>query len=394
MQNFQEIFITAVKALSLQKVRTFLTMLGVVIGVFSVVSLVSLVRGIQNYVTDQFDQLGSNLIFVAPGRASITSDPAASFTDNKLEQKHTDLIIRDVKKDIAATTPTIIAGRTAKYKTKSYYASLSGGSFEFIDVFNTNLRVGRNFTKAEQDSEARVAILGYNVYKELFGNSNSLGKDIKIDNTSFKVVGAMGRKGSDYDEMIIIPYTTMANTLDIKKYSYICIKLNPGTDVNIASKKIEMTLLKSLKRDDFTMMTQQDLLSSVQSILNVLSIGLGAIAGISLLVGGIGIMNIMLVSVTERIREIGLRKALGATSFNIGFQFMIESIVLSVMGGSIGLFLGWLTTFTVQRWFRAEVPIWAILLSLGFSGLVGIIFGTYPAIRASKLDAIEALRYE
>ena len=176
--------------------------------------------------------------------------------------------------------------------------------------------------------------------------------------------------------------------------SAIAIKAKDATNIELTTKEIKMALLRDLKSDEFTLMTQEDMLSSISSILGILTTALAAIAGISLLVGGIGIMNIMLVSVTERTREIGLRKALGATSFNIGLQFLVESVVISVSGGIVGLLLGWIATLIANNWIRAEVPIWAIILAFGFSLFVGIVFGTYPALKASKKDPIEALRYE
>jgi len=385
---------TSLYALYQNKVRTFLTMLGVIIGVFSVVTLVALVRGVRNYVTDQFDALGSNLVFVYPGASDLMDDPALAFTSNKLSKKHITLIEKDASDYLHSISPVIATGRTVKYKTKQFYATIAGGNYSYAELTDVAFAKGRNFTKVEEKSAAKVALIGPLVEKELFGNINPLGKRIKIDNTSFEVIGTLVEKGADFDEQIIIPYTTAEDVLNLDKYTYIAVKLQNADVIDLATKQIEIALMKDLKDDEFTLYSQKDLLDSIQSILGILSLGLGAIAGISLVVGGIGIMNIMLVTVTERIREIGLRKALGATSFNIGLQFMIESILISLVGGSIGLVLGWLSTFVAQKWLRAEVPLWTVGLAFGFSMIVGVIFGTYPAIQASKLDPIKALKYE
>ncbi|KKS18744.1 MAG: Efflux ABC transporter, permease protein [candidate division WWE3 bacterium GW2011_GWC1_41_7] len=184
------------------------------------------------------------------------------------------------------------------------------------------------------------------------------------------------------------------NTFDVPFFSSIVAKVRNTENVDLATREIKIALLKDLKEEDFTVLSQSDILSSIQNILQILTIGIGAIAGISLLVGGIGIMNIMLVSVTERIKEIGLRKALGATQLDIAMQFLIESVFLSLGGGLIGLLLGWLGTYASRTFLRTEIPWWAVALAFGFSVLVGVIFGTYPAITAAKKDPVEALRYE
>ncbi len=392
--KFKETIITALKALVQNKMRTFLTMLGVIIGVFAVVTLVGLVQGVKNYVEDQFSELGSNLLFVYPGSAGWANDPALSFSNNKLEEKHVNLIKEYAPDQIEDITPFIMLGETVKYKTKSFYASITGASTSYESIGGVTLTSGRFFTKAEERSKAKVAVIGPLVSKELFGDIDPIGKKIKAANKSFDIVGVMEEKGPDYDEIVIVPYTTVEDTWDIKNYTMIEIKLSSSTDMHIAEKNIELALLRDLQSDDFTLFSQEELLSTVQNILGILTIGLGAIAAISLVVGGIGIMNIMLVSVTERIDEIGLRKALGATPLNIGLQFMVESVVMGIIGGTLGVSLGWGSMLVAQNWLRAEIPFWAIGLAFGFSIIVGTVFGTYPAIKASKMDPIVALRYE
>ena len=204
----------------------------------------------------------------------------------------------------------------------------------------------------------------------------------------------MEKKSQSYDNIVFAPDTTVKTIFNIKKISSIVIKAKNGVNAEDLKRQVELTLMRDLSKNDFTVMTQKDMLSTVQNIIGLLSTILAAIAGISLVVGGIGIMNIMLVAVTERTQEIGLRKALGATPTNIALQFTLEAIMISLAGGLIGLLLGFLASLVARFWIRAEVPLWSIIMSIGFSLAVGIIFGTYPAIKAARKDPIEALRYE
>ncbi|NMB69898.1 FtsX-like permease family protein, partial [candidate division WWE3 bacterium] len=237
-------------------------------------------------------------------------------------------------------------------------------------------------------------IIGPEVKDELFSDENPLDKEITVENKKFLVIGVLDAEGFGSDDRIIMPYTTIEDVMGITQLSGISAKVKDNVDLDQAVKAVSIALLEDLKPDDFTIITQKDIIDSVQSILNIISIGLSAVAGISLLVGGIGIMNIMLVSVNERIREIGLRKALGATSLNIGIQFMLESLIISLGGGITGIILGYSLTLLLTNFFPAEVPLWTLALSFSFSLIVGLVFGTYPAIKASKKDPIEALRYE
>lgn len=384
----------AIKALLSNKARSFLTMLGVIIGVFSVVTLVSLGKGIQNYITDEFDALGSNLLFISPGKLDVADDPGKQFSRNKLAEKHVDLIKTHASDHLGPITGYVLVGETTEYKTNRYFSEIIGVNEDGVTMFNYVKAKGRYFNKTDVKNEENVAIIGPIIQEELFATQDPIGKKIKIGNDRYEVIGTFEEKGSNYDDQIIIPVTSALNSFDIQYYSSIIAKSKTGEDVNILTREVQLALLRDLKSDEFTVLSQEDLLSSIQEILGVLTTGLGAIAGISLLVGGIGIMNIMLVSVTERIREIGLRKALGATSRTVGLQFMVEAILLSVIGGGIGLTLGGLVTFGIQSFVRAEVTLGAVLLAFGFSTLVGVVFGTYPAYNASKLDPIEALRYE
>jgi len=393
--NVRETFKTALRSLSLNKIRSFLTMLGVIIGVFAVVSLVSLVQGVRNYVQDQFESLGSNLIFVASGNVgSGGGSPAQGLSSSNLKEEHADTIRLSAGDYIDLVTPTIQTMQPVKYKTQSYYSRIVGVNYQADKMFSTYAEDGRYFNKSEESSSARVAVIGYALNKKLFGEENSLNKKIKVDGKSYEIVGVLSEKNPDYDEALLIPYTTVLD--NFKGASIISIVSKAKKDVNLddAAEQVKLAMLRDLKSNEFTVMTQKDILDSIGSILNILTIALAAVSGISLVVGGIGIMNIMLVSVTERTREIGLRKALGATSKDIKLQFVIEAVLISLAGGILGLFFGWVATLAARPYLRAEIPFWAILMSLGFSIAVGVIFGTYPAVKASQKDPIEALRYE
>jgi putative ABC transport system permease protein len=389
-----EVFSSAFRALSTNKARTLLTMLGVIIGVFAVIALVAVVKGVENNITGQFNKLGSNLLLIAPGRTKLNQDPAIGFTNNKFEMKHVELIEKNASRYIEGVVPNIRANATASYKSQNFYASLGGTSYNALDVVNFNVTSGRFFNPMEQNTSAKVAILGPEVKRKLFGEEDPLDKEISIESKKFVVIGILDAEGFGSDDRIVMPYTTIEDVMGIKQLSGISAKVRDGVDLDEAVKEVSIALLDDLKPDDFSIITQKDIIDSVQSILNIISIGLSAIAGISLLVGGIGIMNIMLVSVNERIREIGLRKALGATSYNIGIQFLLESLMISMTGGIVGIILGYALTLVLTNFFPAEVPLWTLFLSFTFSLFVGLAFGTYPAIKASRKDPIEALRYE
>ncbi|OGC59481.1 hypothetical protein A2380_00800 [candidate division WWE3 bacterium RIFOXYB1_FULL_43_24] len=384
---------SAFSALALNKVRTFLTMLGVIIGVFSVVALVAVVQGFQNYITDQFSALGSNLILVTP-KVGEGQDPSRSFMGNKLSLKNVDTINLYLGDKVSAVTPSIRIAKTAEYKTKTYASTVVGGNYQSYSVYGLETEYGSYYTKFDDSKKANVVFISADVKEELFGERNPVGEEIKIENVSFEILGVAKPKGGTFDDRIFMPDTTLKQAFNVDVLSSIAVKIKENQDIDELMHEIKLALLKDIKADDFSVVTQKDILSSIDQILGVLASALAAVAGISLLVGGIGIMNIMLVSVTERTQEIGLRKALGATSKNIGRQFLTEAIVISVGGGMVGLFLGYLSTLAVKSFLRATIPWWAIALAMSFSIIVGVVFGTYPALSASKKDPIEALRFE
>jgi len=394
------LFKTSFKAILLNKTRSFLTMLGVIIGVCSVILLVSVGSGLQKTITDQFNDLGTNLIIIVPGKVEIRpgQDPSRAYGNNKLSEKEVENIKKDLKKDIAGVTPIIQFGTNTTYKANSNYATVMATQADFVNVLDIKTQKGRFFSESEDRSRSKVAIIGQTVIDELFKTEDPINKDINIEGKRFKVIGVQEPKGAfggeDNDNILYIPYNTAKAQFTSSKIAGIYVKASEKADVDLVKKDIERALLRTLKADDFTLLTQEELLSSIQTILGSVTLALAGIAAISLVVGGVGISNIMLVSVTERTKEIGLRKAVGATPSIILTQFLLESITLSFLGGTIGIILGWGISLLLNSYISTNVTPWSVLLAFGFSALVGIIFGTAPAVKAAKKDPIDALRYE
>ncbi|MFA6981797.1 MAG: ABC transporter permease [Patescibacteria group bacterium] len=392
--KISEPFISAIRSLSANKLRSFLTMLGMIIGVFSVVTLIALVNGVENFIIDSFNALGSNLILVSPGNIDMGSDPALAYANNKLDEKHMDLIDKHASDYVDNMTPNIRMNKLVTRRSNSFYGSIYGASDQAIKIVDLGLEKGRFFTQAEVREKKKVAVIAPEIVKELFGELDPIGQEVKVDDMAFVVIGTTKSKGRMSDDRVIIPYTSVMEYFNVKNLSGITIKAKDNVDLDEARKQVKYAIRRDLKDDEFTVFTQKDILKSVSQILGVLSSALAAISGISLIVGGIGIMNIMLVSVTERTQEIGLKKALGATSNNIALQFSIEALLIGLLGGMLGLSLAFVVTFLARSFIRATIPLWGILLSFIFSLVVGLLFGTYPAITAAKKDPIVALGYE
>jgi len=378
------------------KLRSFLTMLGIIIGVSSVILLISIGSGLQSYITGQFESLGANLVYILPGDIS---SPGGMATLPNLSEND----IRAIKRigypivDVSGNFETFIK---ARYETTEKTLHCMGADKAAIKMLNYKAEKGREINDVDVEKTAKVAFIGPSAAEKLFGEENPVGKTILIQSTKYRVVGVFESKGGgmgvgmSVDDSVLIPTTTAKQQFNQDKLSQVFASVANKDELDSAKKKVEQALLKYHDKDEFSVTGQEELLSTVNQILAVLTAGLGGIAAISLLVGGIGIMNIMFVTVTERTREIGLRKALGARPKDILIQFLIESVTLSLVGGTIGILLAMGGSLVLSNFFASEVTISAVLLAFGFSSVIGVIFGVVPAWKAAKLDPITTLRYE
>ena len=388
---------SALTAILANRMRSFLTILGIVIGVTSVILLISLVTGLKTYITNQIQGLGANLLIVIPGRIGGARSPGG-VQANRLV--YSDAInLRSKLSDEAQVSAAIQRNATLKFGNKNDKGtSVFGVESTYPKVISIKLTSGRFFKESEQQSARKVAVIGQTVKKNLFGEGSAIGRTIDVAGLKYVAVGILGPRGDifgiDLDNSIYIPISSAQRQFGIDRLNTIYISANSADSVKDVQIKAISLLKKRLSEDEFTVQTQEQTLSTISQITGVLTAALGGIAAISLIVGGIGIMNIMLVSVTERTREIGLRKAVGAKPSDIRNQFLIEAMTLSGLGGIIGIILGFGISLIIGQFFTTTVPLWSVALSFGFSMLVGVIFGVTPAIRAAKLDPITALRYE
>jgi putative ABC transport system permease protein len=403
-------FLEAVESLSGNKLRSGLTVLGIVIGVAAVIAMLAVGQGAEASITGSISGIGTNLLFVFRG------DPG----DNIRNPKPLTLGDADALRDqfgapsIEAVAPALQGNAVVSFGGEQTSPQILGVTPEYFQVRNYNVTEGEFITEEHMLGRASVVLLGPEVAETLFGHADGVtGETVRIEGQPFRVIGVLESRGGgafgSEDNQALIPFTTAQARLIRRSTSdrvdIIFVQAVSGDQVTRASEEIA-AILRTRHRtpvgaDDFTVFTQQDLLTTFQSITGILTIFLGGIAGISLLVGGIGIMNIMLVSVTERTREIGLRKALGARRRDILIQFLTESSLLSLIGGVIGILFGWLIAFAVGKIAEANntaftpvVGLDAVTLATLFSAAVGLFFGIYPANRAASLEPVEALRYE
>jgi len=382
----------AFKSILSNKVRTSLTMLGVIIGVATFITLVSLGQGTQKTITDKIESMGTNLITISiTGRNS----------NRNVTYEQVKKLASENSTEIKAVAPAITGSVTLKYSDNSWDTSLIGSSAEYESVKNVTVQSGSFIEQSDVDSKKRVVLLGSAVVKNLFGlGYNPVGEQIKINGQIFKVKGVLEDKAEaeDYstDDRIIIPVTVAQRLLSSKIRTFY-VQAASSDLVDSAMLKIESFMLDIFNDEDsYRVQNQAEMLSQVSSVTGTLTLFLGFIAGISLLIGGIGIMNIMLVSVTERTREIGIRKAIGAKRKYILSQFLIESMMISCIGGIIGILLGMLAAFIVSKVssLTPAITLTSVITSFTVSAAIGIFFGMYPANKASKLNPIEALRFE
>lgn len=393
------------RAIKSNKVRSFLTTLGIIIGVAAVISLVSITGGAKNMIEGQLASLGANSLVVKSGK--ITKSGKTLFSSNLKPLTGTDVEaignLEAVKyvSAISSTTANIVSGN------RNVFTAVIGTGKDFIFINDWFPERGTFFNELDVKETALVCVLGKTVKENLFGNQNPIGKSVRIGRYTYRVIGVMSPigptpSGKDQDDIILLPYTSVQKRLlGTKSLNRITIFVNPAYDLEYAKAEIEKTLrrqhgIKDGVEDDFSVRTQQTQIKTIKNVSRILTVLLGSIASISLVVGGIGIMNIMLVSVGERTREIGIRLAVGAKEKNILVQFLIESVLLSLVGGAIGTVLGILISkfaSALTGW-PTQISVLSILVAFLFSAMVGIVFGIYPAKKAAALNPIDALRYE
>ena len=403
---------TALQALAIHKMRSALTILGIVIGVSAIIIVMALGSGVQKLVLDQISGLGAESVVIRPGE-SLLDISNVLFSTSLKERDVEALRKKSNVPNIASIAPFVIVSESIEYRGETFHPTIFGGSVEFISkVLNVFPKEGELYTDYDIDQNARVAVIGSELRVELFENQEAVGKNIRIRNQRFRVVGVFPKKGSlggfNFDNMVMIPHTTAQRYITgTDVYNEIIVSADAAENVDKMVFDIIATLRETHEidrgeKDDFNVQTQQNLIDQIELITSILTAFLAAVVAISLVVGGIGIMNIMLVSVTERTKEIGLRKALGARQQDILRQFLFEAIILTSLGGLIGILVGTLVALgasfalaqTIAPDWSFTFPIGAALLGIAMSGGVGLIFGIYPANQAAKKSPIEALRYE
>ncbi len=409
MTNFPSAIQIALRALRVNKMRSALTMLGIIIGVAAVITMLAVGKGASTKISEQISAVGSNLIIVIPGSTTASGIRLGSGSSQNLTRADAEAIQNECNA-VLTSAPILNGGAQIVYGNQNWASIVYGTDEGMLEVRDWTLTAGRNFYEQEIRSAAKVCILGQTVVDNLFGNDDPMNQTIRIKKVPFTVIGILESKGQsmmgqDQDDIVYVPITSAQRNLFGRTFPgtvrSIMVKARSTEDLERAETQIK-ELLRQRHRigpgqeDDFTVRNLTQMMQMAEQASKVMALLLAAIASVSLLVGGIGIMNIMLVSVTERTREIGIRMAVGAKTWDIRIQFIIEALILSLIGGLIGVLLGILAAEMLS--FFAEwtilISMYSIILSFGFSGLVGIFFGFYPAYKASLMNPIDALRHE
>jgi len=402
---------SALRALAANKLRSVLTMLGIIIGVAAVITMIALGRGATERVQAQMKGLGSNIMLVLPGGVTAGGVRLGAQTGQALTEEDAIAIAREVPQ-VQVAAPTSRTAAQVVVGNTNWSTSIFGTTNDYLEARDWPLAAGRGFEAAEVQGSAKVAIIGQTVAQQLFGDADPIDQVIRVKKIPVTVIGVLDKKGQnslgqDQDDMVLVPISTYRNRIQggvggkQKRIGSISVKVREGQNMKAAEEGIRDLLRQRFRvqpgaDDPFTVRNLTEILQAQESASRVMAMLLAAVAGISLIIGGIGIMNIMLVSVTERTREIGLRMAVGARGRDILSQFLIEAVTLSLIGGAIGVAVGGLATWATERfagWQVSMTPA-SILLAVGFSAFVGVFFGFYPARRASRLLPIQALRYE
>lgn len=405
--NLGNLIKVAINALKRNKMRSFLTMLGIIIGVASVITMLAIGQGSKKSIQDQIASMGSNMLFVMPGNMMTGGVQQGGSSSQHLTIADVNAIRTECDAVVAAS-PEVRSSGQVVYGNSNWPTTIYGGGEEYLEIKSWKVVSGRNITDSEAKGSAKVCLVGRTVADELFGEGvDPTGETIRFKNIPFKIIGVLEEKGQnsfgqDQDDVIIAPYTTVQKRILAQTHiQSIQISARSTEESALAQTQVEEVLrsthkLRENEENDFMIRSQEELSTTMTSITDILTILLGAIAGISLLVGGIGIMNIMYVSVTERTREIGLRMSIGGRSVDILLQFLIESVLLSVFGGLIGILLGFGSSAIVKALTSWPISVmWgSVLLAFAVCTVIGVFFGWYPARRASGLDPIDALRYE